>query len=388
MQSKVIIKRGEPSDKIAYQAIEKVFDEDVHGKKVLLKPNAARIGPSKSGLCTNPEVIKGVINFFHEKGAQKVFVGDSPIFGVDQWEALLNSGIKETCEQNGAVCVNLDEYSYDKLEIPGGIILDNIKITSFLREVDIVVSMPVMKTHFYTGATLSIKNMKGCLYKKEKSKLHRIFKEPPDISKGLTLDYGLADMVTVLWPQYVIIDGTVCMEGFGPGVGTPKNMDLVLASKNPLAADLVAARLMGMGWESIKHLNLILENSNIKLEDIAVVPENYMEFSQTFELPSKDKLQADYPNIMMVEKGTCSACTNTVLAFLKTHGHKFPQDYNFTLATGKDLTSDELPPGEVFLVGSCAAHLKDKYPLCKGCPPVGSSILYLIRGEEENEDED
>ena len=221
--------------------------------------------------------------------------------------------------------------------------------------------------------------MKGCLYKKEKSKLHSILKEPPDKTKGLTLDYGLADMVSVLYPHYAVVDGTICMEGFGPGLGTSKKMDMVLASKSPLAADLVAVRLMGMDRNDVKHLNLIADKFNeFKIENIAVNPENYMALSQSFELPSTEKLKAAYPNANVVEKGSCSACTNTILAFLLTHGNKLPKSFNYTLAAGSNLSEDDLNSENVFLIGSCSAYFRDKLPLCKGCPPVGSSILTLI----------
>ncbi|MEW6661679.1 MAG: DUF362 domain-containing protein [Bacillota bacterium] len=383
-EAKVAVQHGPNPATLAYNAIKGVFDDDVQGKKVLLKPNTGRKGPAKSGLCTHPEVIRGLISFFQEKGAAEIYVGDGPLFGVDEWEALAAAGIMEVCQETGAKCVDLDEYQPMDIPIKDAVIADSIKVSSFIRQVDLVVSVPVIKTHMYTGVTLSIKNMKGCLYKKEKTKLHRIDKAPPDRRKGLTLDYGIADMASILMPHYAVIDGIVCMEGFGPSVGSEITLDVVVASKNAVAADLVAIRLMGMGWEDIPHLNLVREKLGPRLEDIVVEPLDFMKFSKKFEPASQLKLKVVYPNISIVEKGACSACSATIMAFLKTHGNKFPDDLKFTLAAGKDLAEGDVAGTATYLIGNCTAATAKKsgFSFCKGCPPVGSSLLSFITGKE------
>jgi uncharacterized protein (DUF362 family) len=381
---KVALQHGLNPLTLAYDAINSVFDDDVRGKKVLLKPNTGRKGPARSGLCTHPEVIRGLIYFFQEKGAAEIFVGDGPLFGVDEWEALAASGITEVCQDTGAICVDLDDYQPMIMPIKNHVIADKLKISSFVREVDLVVSVPVIKTHMYTGVTLSIKNMKGCLYKMEKTKLHRIDKAPPDRKKGLTLDYGIADMAEILMPHYAVIDGIVCMEGFGPSAGNEITLDVVVASKNAIAADLIAVKLMGMEWEEIPHLNLVREKFGPSYEDIAVEPPDFMKFSKKFEPASQLKLKVVYPNIGIVEKGACSACSATIMAFLKAHGHKFPVEMKFTLAAGKDLAEEDVIGDATYLIGNCTAATAKNgdFMFCKGCPPVGSSLLSFITGKE------
>lgn len=380
MTVKVVVKHGNDPAALAYEAIARVFVDEVQGKKVLLKPNVGRNSPAGTGVCTHPEVIRGLIRFFQEKQAKTIYVGDGPLFGVDEWEALASSGIKQVCEETGAICVNLDEFSELDIVIPQGVIVDKLKFTSLIKEVDLIVSVPVMKTHMYTGVTLSVKNMKGCLYKKEKTKLHRIFKEPPDKSKGLTLDYGIADMASVLLPDYAVIDGITCMEGFGPSVGTPVNLNVVLASRDPVACDLVAVKLMGMDWEDIPHLNLIRERQNKPLiSEIDVEPADFMKYGKLFAKASLSNLKVVYPKINIVEKGSCSACSAAMMAFLKTHGDKFKDWEEFTLLAGKDLQQEDLRK-KCYLIGNCTANLakKNNLTFCKGCPPVGSSILSFI----------
>jgi len=383
-KANVVVQHGPDPAALAYNAISSVFDDDAKGKKVLLKPNTGRKGLAKSGLCTHPEAIRGLIVFFQEKGAAEIYVGDGPLFGVDEWEALVSSGVMEVCQQTKAICVNLDEHQPIDMPIKNAVIADSLKVSSFMRQVDLVVSVPVIKTHMHTGVTLSIKNMKGCLFKEEKTRLHRIDKASPDRKKGLTLDYGIADMASILMPHYAVIDGIVCMEGFGPSAGSEINLDVVVASKNAAAADLVASRLMGMGWEDIPHLNLVREKLGLRLDEIVVEPLDYMKYGKKFEPASQLKLKVVYPNISIVEKGACSACSATLMAFLKSHGNKFPGELKFTLAAGKDLTEKDVIEAKTYLIGNCtvATARKGDFLFCKGCPPVGSSLLSFITGEE------
>ena len=81
-------------------------------------------------------------------------------------------------------------------EIKNGTMVNKLKFSSLVFEVNMVVSIPVIKTHMYTGATLSIKNMKGCLYKIEKTKLHRIDKPSQTYPKG-----DVSIMVFLIWQQ-------------------------------------------------------------------------------------------------------------------------------------------------------------------------------------------
>ena len=381
----VSIKHGYEPWKMAYDALTRVFADDAGGKRILLKPNAGRKGPGFTALCTNPEVVRGVIRFFKERGAEEILCGDGALWGVNVWEAMEEAGISAVCEEEGITCVNLDEFPPIVKEIPGGLMVDKLKFSSLPFDVDIVVSIPVIKTHMYTGATLSIKNMKGCLYKMEKTVLHRVNKPSPDPSKGRCLDYGIADMTQVLLPDYAVLDGTICMEGFGPSVGTAVNLDLVAASKDPTAADYVGLSLMGMDASQVPHVNLVHERCNTAgMDDILVEPADYIKYAKKFLSADMSTLGDYYPNIEVIEKGTCSACSASIMKFIRDHGPKLDPDRKYILETGKDLSQEDIGLDCAVLVGNCAGQSAKGTgrKFCPGCPPVGSSILAFVRGEE------
>ncbi len=380
----VNIKHGEDIANLAYDAIKEIFDTDVKNKRVLLKPNVGRAAKPKTAVCTNPEVVRGLIRFFKEQEAI-ITVGDGSIWGVNLHDAMLETGIKEVCDEENVECVNLDEYGYIDLEIPNPFVIEKMRFSKLMPEIDCIVSIPVAKTHMYTGATLGIKNLKGCLYKMEKTKLHRLDKEVPDKNIGRVLDYGIADMAKTMYPHYNVIDASYAMEGLGPSVGTPLKLDLIIASKSTIAADFVCAELMGLK-DKVPHLDILAGYIGFSKEDITVIPADYKKYQREFKVSSSQELEKAYPNIKLIEQGTCSACTATMMAFLTRHGYRFEQE-KFSLATGKDLKEEHFNNPEfakTFFIGNCAASCAKAMgqDYCKGCPPVSSSVLAFVENLE------
>jgi uncharacterized protein (DUF362 family) len=64
---------------------------------------------------------------------------------------------------------------------------------------------------------------------------------------------------------FCIVDGIVGGEGNGPLDPTPKPAALVLAGKNPVAVDLVCARLMGFDYKRLPMLRRALDNHSLPI---------------------------------------------------------------------------------------------------------------------------
>jgi uncharacterized protein (DUF362 family) len=69
-----------------------------------------------------------------------------------------------------------------------------------------------MKTHMHTRVTLSIKNMKGLLWRREKARFHQLQYDETITQGDKELDIAISDMASVLLPRLAVIDGTVGME--------------------------------------------------------------------------------------------------------------------------------------------------------------------------------
>lgn len=352
----------------------------IRGRRILLKPNVGRVATPGEGITTHPDVVAAAIDALTEAGAE-VAVGESPITGVDVMEAFASSGIAELARQRGCPLIDLDRRPPVELAIDQGRALHKLRLCADVQDYDLVVSIPVMKMHMHTAVTLSIKNMKGCLWRRSKVQLHML--GPVEGSDEKPINIAIADMASVLRPHLAIIDGTVGMEGLGPSAGRPKALDAVVVGADAFAADAVACKLMGTAAEAVPHLAIGAARGYgvIDLDSIAVAPEHWQEWIVPFETPPAN-LTIEFPNVTVFDRNSCSACQSTVLLFLRHYRDQlfdyFPSWQHLNIAIGKG--HDDLPEGTL-CIGNCTAGRQDGRPFVAGCPPVTSEILRTLTGK-------
>jgi uncharacterized protein (DUF362 family) len=375
----VYVAAGEGAYKNTINALNKIDLSPAKGKKVLLKPNAGRLASKGEGITTDPQVVAAAIDAFKQAGAD-VSVGESPITGVNAMEAFESTGITAVTLERNCRLIDMDKRPFVPLEIPDGKAIKEIKVCADVFDHDIIVSIPVMKIHMHTVATLSIKNMKGCLWRRSKVDLHML----PMLNdmNEIPLNVAIADMSGVLRPHLSIVDGTVGMEGMGPSGGKAKKLGLVVAGTDAFAVDSIACRLMGLYAEDIPHLRMGAERGYglIDIEKIKIHPETWMNLVSPFS-PPPDNLSVEFPEFNILDKNSCSACQSTLILFLKKYGKVipdyFPENTDINIAIGKG--HDKVPKNTI-CIGNCMAKFKQQ-KFVKGCPPVGSEILKTITGK-------
>jgi uncharacterized protein (DUF362 family) len=350
------------------------------GKRVLLKPNVGRVAPPEAGITTHPQVLAAAIDVFREAGAD-VAVGESPILGVKVLEAFEAAGIARIANERDCPLIDMDARRFVEVPVPEGIAIDALKVCPEVLEYDVVVSVPVMKTHMHTGVTLAVKNMKGCLWRRSKVGLHML--QPVEGFDEKPIDIAIADLSRVLRPHLSIIDGTVGMEGLGPSAGDAKPLDVIVVGADVFAADAIACRLMGTTAEEIPHLQMGAERGYgvIDINAISVTPENWRDWTSTFAMPPEN-LSMEFPNIRVLDKNSCSACVSTLFLFLKHYRDRlfdyFPSDTCLCVGIGKG--HEEVPEGTL-CIGNCMAPHRENGIFVPGCPPVSSEILTTISGQ-------
>ncbi len=360
-------------------ALSKIDLSLMRGKRVLLKPNAGRLASEDSGVVTNSQVVAAAIDAFRAAGAE-VAIGESPIVGIKTMEAYEQCGLAMMARERKCPLIDMDERKPEIAPVPNGYAIQTIKLCADVQDFDILVSIPVMKMHMHTVATLSIKNMKGCLWRRSKVDLHML-----PLTKGSekekSLNVAIADMATVLRPHLAIIDGTVGMEGLGPSAGAPKPVDAVVVGSDPFAADSVACQIMGLTAEEVPHLRMGSERGLgiIDLEKITIYPSNWKETITPFDRVPEN-LSIQFPNTNIMDKHSCSACQSTLLLFLKRYGKEmfqyFPENTPINIAIGK---GHKNLLGNALLIGNCTRAHKEGRTFVSGCPPVGSAIINAIR---------
>lgn len=147
--------------------------------------------------------------------------------------------------------INLHLGEMVDVEVPNGFAYQNITLHHSLTEIDLLCSVPMMKTHTLATVTLGMKNLiglyPGTIYSTVRAGVHDHAADAG--SPGVAFE--TIDMVRANKLGLVVVDGSTAMEGNGPGNGTLVPMDVIIAGTNPLATDMVAASVMGFQPEEI-----------------------------------------------------------------------------------------------------------------------------------------
>ena len=208
--------------------------------------------PATELFVTHPALVQALSELLIDAGASQIRIvdglGDEAIFqawGYADVAARVNAELVDLCKPA--------PYG-DFVSFPVGPawhIYDVFYMNAALKEVDVFISFAKMKCHSTTGVTLALKNLIGLapisLYRRDASHNHRsAFHESTVYDQRLprvAIDLNLAMPV-----QLALIDGIKTVEA-GAGAWdqgyNPVQPGLVIASKNPVAADAVSAAVMG-----------------------------------------------------------------------------------------------------------------------------------------------
>jgi uncharacterized protein (DUF362 family) len=235
-----------PLDRTLIEGL-RLFDLNLRGKTVLLKPNLVEYIPGAE-VNTNPRLVGAAASAFLALGAKTVLVGEGPGHQRDTVLVLAEGGLETELRERRIrfVDLNRDEIRKVPLQTPfTG--LDCLWLPRTVLTSDLVVSMPKLKTHHWAGVTLSMKNlfgvMPGVAYGWPKNLLHW---------KGI--DRSILDINAAVPAHFVIADGIIGMEGNGPLHGAPRNLGRIVLADDPVAADFVCSRLMGLNPLRVNYL--------------------------------------------------------------------------------------------------------------------------------------
>jgi len=242
----VFIEQGEDGEVIGYRMMELMAAEEVVSptSKVVLKPNITVAHHCSTGVTTHPGLLAGAAKYLSERAVNDVTIGEGG--GCDITQAFEDLGFAAVAQRYG---LDLADFNRDEeIEVPapdpfaGG----TFGIARTALDCDVLISVPVLKIHSPPSAvTLCLKNVMGCLVK-NRSSMHQDF-DPKIVSLARLLPSALN-----------IIDGIVAMEGQEIH-GRPVGMRTVIASRDYVAADAVAAAIMGFAEGEVRHIALAAE---------------------------------------------------------------------------------------------------------------------------------
>lgn len=341
------------------------------GDTVLLKPNLVQPYPYETGTTTNPHLVEALVRLCREKGARRIVIADGSCVGADTWKAFENCGLVEVAERTGAELVDFAKSEFQYVVNPLAKKMKRIRIPKDFIESNVVIDLPVMKTHDSLEVSLGLKNMKGLLQTSDKKRFHK-----------WGLAQSIVDLNHIARPDLTIIDGTVGMEGAGPTSGEPVNLGLLLTSKDVVAADTVALEAMGYTLDEVPYIRMAGEAgigcanlAEIEIEGLAID-----EVRHPFKRNSIDPDLLVEMGIEFVARDACSGCANALASFMgmlnRRDALETMRDTVFLYGQSVEkLPEERTRDKRVIRMGSCTRKLIDYGHYLPGCPPYPYHML-------------
>ena len=207
--------------------------------RVLLKIN--HLGshhPPASAINTHPALLRAVVELVREITDDVVVADGLDGHGVEGFRA---SGTLEACRELGVELLNFRGAGYREVRRDDFEMVDRVPVATAALDADVVISLPKLKTHMLCLMTNAIKNNYGFIPLRLRVNYHKMFAEPEAFGNCIV------DLYRARVPELVIVDAIDAMEGTGPSRGgTPKRLGLVIAGRDGVAVDAVAAAIMGL----------------------------------------------------------------------------------------------------------------------------------------------
>lgn len=202
------------------------------GDQVVLKPNMSFATLPPQGSTTHPDVVAAVAALCLEAGARQVLVVDHTLREPSLCRE--RTGVEAACRPLADVFLltPAEEKLYQEFPIPGGRELRDTKVVRGVMDADVLINLPVAKSHGTTTVSLGMKNFMGLIW--NRWVLHS-FKD---------INEGIADLCSLFRPGLTIMDASRPLVDGGPGgPGKVVPLNTIVAGVDPVAVDAFTVTL-------------------------------------------------------------------------------------------------------------------------------------------------
>lgn len=238
--------------KTVFRAVKKAmelirWESNVKKGSIILKINAVwdHLYPSCT---TSPMVIEGILKVIL---AEKKIKPDAITIVDTDTAAMMSAdksfriqGIEALAQKYGVHLVNLTNTKFREIGFKG-MVLTTLKISRILLEADNFITIPVLKTHSYSGMTGGLKNQWGCIHDLR-------------LNYHMVLHQAIVDVNCFFKNKisFGLMDALFGMDGKGPKAGRPRKVGYIFASPDLVALDSAACKVMGLPIKDIKYIGL------------------------------------------------------------------------------------------------------------------------------------
>ncbi|MBN1230386.1 MAG: DUF362 domain-containing protein [Anaerolineales bacterium] len=205
-------------------------------ESLIIKPNMLVGDAPEKCIGPHPEVLKALVRSLQTQQVTLSF-GDSPGYG-STLGAANRSGLKEAVE---GMDVSLADFNTaETYSFPQGNLIKQFSVAKSVIDCDGLISLCKLKSHALTRITGAIKNQFGCIPGIRKAEFHS------KLPNADLFSQMLVDLNLFIKPRLFIMDGIMAMEGNGPRNGTPRQMNVLLFSTDPVALDATVCKLVNL----------------------------------------------------------------------------------------------------------------------------------------------
>jgi uncharacterized protein (DUF362 family) len=329
---------------------------------VLIKPNLVEPAPYTSGQTTSPYLVEAVVRWCHDRGVKEVVIGEGPTYY--QPAALLKdcfteTGVDKIARKWGVTWLLFDEHPFKTFPGNASCLPESFGISTLAFGFDKIINLPVPKTHYLTGVSIALKNLKGFLKREDKPRFHQ-----------RNIHKAVVELNKLIRPSLHIVDGTASRGDSKP---------FVLAGCDPVAVDAVTTSLMGLKPRRIKTISFGHEAGlgEMDFTRMRIEGDDLKAFQMSLELP-QEELKNRFSLLSLVgAEDACCGCIFALfscLAQLESHGKKMKAPLTVALGETAEVTKG-MP---CLSLGDCTGKMKGSTLHIGGCPPSREEILARI----------
>ena len=363
---------------------------------IFIKPNLVgwdnRYPMPLYGVFTTTRLVEDMVIVLKDYGVKRITIAEGSVYikGKDQplntQKIFQMLGYPLLVQRYGIELMDIHKEPFNNINFGEA----SIQISRPAMEADFFINMPVLKTHNQTILSLGLKNLKGCISTKSRKFCH---------SPDNRLDYHLSLFLDKIKPSLTVLDGIYSLER-GPYHGSiAVRMNVIVASCDSLAVDIVGSNLAGLDPVDILHIKEYAERNSrsLSLEDLDIKGAPIHEVAHLLRWDNIwrednsgpkawDRLGIKGIYFPKYDKTLCTGCSYLYSPMLLMIMSAFNRKLfdNIEILTGKAMK----PSGKAdktVLVGNCMIKANRKDPiikeaiLVKGCPPSFEEVIEAFK---------
>lgn len=230
----------------------------IQRKIVAVKPNDTWASPDDVTAVTQPDTLQGLLRYVKQFQPKQLIVSGGSGAGETD-EIMKLTGMMTVVENERAVFFDHNRSPFEEVQLeyaPGKDVQGpqkSVMINPRVLEYETLISVAQLKVHETATVTLGLKNI-AMSYPAADYYGHPRGQEKRKHDFFTDMHSFIAAMAKRFPIHLSIIVGHPAMIGMGPIGGHTFETGLVIASTDPLAADVVGARLLGFSYRGVHHL--------------------------------------------------------------------------------------------------------------------------------------